>query len=219
MDLEGAGESNESGANTEASTRAGRGSDRGGIDVEDGKDGKGGEGKNTNLLHAQLLAGEEVGGDGNRETLEGILDGTRDQVTDRHSERGGRRRLLRGRIRHLWFIFLCREKMDSVIFNVSLASAIEIFADFQLRWYATSNVLSHLWQGIAGYGGVIFFLIRALRSENVLYVNALWDGMSGLIESIAAYVILGDRLSSGQEYVGVLFIMVGVFLMHMGKKK
>jgi multidrug transporter EmrE-like cation transporter len=108
--------------------------------------------------------------------------------------------------------------MDSVLVNVSLASAIEIFADFQLRWYATTNGLSHLWQGIAGYGGVIFFLIRALRSENVLYVNALWDGMSGLIESIAAFVILGDRLSSGQEYVGVLFIIAGVFLMHMGKK-
>jgi multidrug transporter EmrE-like cation transporter len=218
LDLEGAGESNESGANTEASTRAGRGSDRGGIDVEDGKDGKGGEGKNTNLLHAQLLAGEEVGGDGNRETLEGILDGTRDQVTDRHSERGGRRRLLRGRIRHLWFIFLCREKMDSVVGNVSLVALSEIFANLHLRWWATGGGATNLIQGLLGYGGVVYFLIRALRLENVLYVNALWDGISAIVQSAAAMVILGDRLKTGQEYVGMIFVFAGVFLLNLGKK-
>lgn len=108
--------------------------------------------------------------------------------------------------------------MSSVFWNVAAASAIEIFADFQLRWYATSNVLSHLAQGVAGYAGVLYFLIQAFRVENVLYVNALWDGLSGLIESIAAYVFLGDRLKTGQEYLGVLFIIVGVGLMRFAHK-
>jgi len=103
--------------------------------------------------------------------------------------------------------------MDSVLVNVSMASAVEIFADFQLRWYATSNGLSHLWQGIAGYAGVIFFLIRALRAENVLYVNALWDGFSHISESAFAYFVMGERLKHPGEYVGLLMVLGGTYLM------
>lgn len=100
--------------------------------------------------------------------------------------------------------------------EVLTLSAIEIFADFQLRWYAQTNVLQYLWAGIAGYAGVVYFLIRALRTDNVLYVNGLWDGLSGLIESLAAYYYLGDRLKSSQQYVGLLFIIAGVALLKMG---
>lgn len=100
--------------------------------------------------------------------------------------------------------------------HVLVLSAIEIFADFQLRWYAQTNVLSYLWAGIVGYAGVIYFLIRSLRLDNVLYVNGLWDGLSGLIESAAAYYYLGDRLKSNQQYVGLLMIVAGVALMKMG---
>lgn len=97
-----------------------------------------------------------------------------------------------------------------------LLSAIEIFADFQLRWYAQTSVVKYLWAGVAGYVGVIYFLIQSLRLDNVLYVNGLWDGLSGLIESIAAYYYLGDRLKSNQQYVGLLMVVAGVALMKMG---
>lgn len=106
--------------------------------------------------------------------------------------------------------------MDWGFVYVVLLSAVEIFADFQLKWYTQTDALSHLGWGVAGYAAVVILLIEALRHANVLYVNALWDGMSGLIESIAAYAILGDRLKSSQQYVGVLFIIVGVILLKMG---
>ena len=100
--------------------------------------------------------------------------------------------------------------------HIALLSAIEIYGDFQLRWYAQTNLMKHLVQGIAGYIGVVYFLIQSLRGDNVLYVNGMWDGVSGLIESIAAYYYLGDRLKSNQQYVGLVMIIAGVALMKLG---
>lgn len=95
-------------------------------------------------------------------------------------------------------------------------STIEIFSDFQLRWYAQTNLLKHLWAGLIGYAGVIYFLIQSLRLDNLLFVNGLWDGLSGLIESTAAYYFLGDRLKSKHQYAGLVMIIAGVALLKMG---
>lgn len=103
--------------------------------------------------------------------------------------------------------------------DVAATAAIEIFADFNLRWYAQTDLAKYLYTGIAGYVGVVFFLIRALRTDNVLFVNSLWDGLSGLIESVAAYVLLGDRLKSNQQYVGLVMTIAGVVLLKMDGSK
>ena len=99
--------------------------------------------------------------------------------------------------------------------DVAATAAIEIFADFNLRWYSQTNATKYLYSGIGGYVGVVFFLIRAFRTDNVLYVNSLWDGLSGIIESVAAYVLLGDRLKSNQQYVGLFLTIAGVILLKM----
>jgi multidrug transporter EmrE-like cation transporter len=103
--------------------------------------------------------------------------------------------------------------MDWGFFYIVSLSLIEIFGDFQLRFFAQSNNDNHLALGIVGYVGVVFFLIQSLRFNNVLYVNAMWDGVSGLVGSIAAYVLLGDRLTSIYQYLGVAFIFVGLTLL------
>ena len=100
--------------------------------------------------------------------------------------------------------------------DIALVAAIEIFGDFQLRWYAQTNLLKHLVQGIAGYVAVVFFLIRSFRSDNVLYVNSVWDGLSSIIESVAAYYYLGDRLKSSQQYLGLVMTIAGVLLLKSG---
>lgn len=105
--------------------------------------------------------------------------------------------------------------MDWGFFYVIVLSFIEIYGDFMLRFYAQTNKLSYLIQGGLGYVGVVYFLIQSLRFENVLYVNGLWDGMSGLIESLAAYFILGDRLTTRHQYIGLLFVVVGIVLLKM----
>ena len=107
--------------------------------------------------------------------------------------------------------------MDWGFLYIVLLSAIEIYGDFNLRWYAQSDKLTFLYQGILGYIGVVFFLIQSLRYGNVLYVNGLWDGMSGLIESLAAYYFLGDRLKNSQQYIGLVMTLAGVTLMKLGE--
>jgi multidrug transporter EmrE-like cation transporter len=97
--------------------------------------------------------------------------------------------------------------------DIVLLSVVEIFGDFNLRWYATSNNPAYLGGGVLGYIGVLYYLIKSFRSDNVLYVNGMWDGVSGLIESIAAYIILGDRLEKPHNYIGLLLVIVGIALL------
>jgi multidrug transporter EmrE-like cation transporter len=102
--------------------------------------------------------------------------------------------------------------------DIVLLSVVEIFGDFNLRWYAQSNQFSYLVYGIFGYIGVIYYLVKSLRADNVLYVNGMWDGVSGVLGSLAAYLVLGDRLEKPMQYVGLIMIIAGTYLLkHVGK--
>jgi len=103
--------------------------------------------------------------------------------------------------------------MDKAFSSIVLLSIVEIYGDFALRFYAQTNNLTYFYHGIAGYAGVVFFLIQSLRHGNVLYVNGMWDGISGILESAAAYVVLGDRLEKPIQYVGLVLTFAGIMLM------
>jgi multidrug transporter EmrE-like cation transporter len=96
---------------------------------------------------------------------------------------------------------------------VGILSALEVFGDFMLKEYATTGLLSKLGFGLFGYIGVVVALIWSFRTGNVLMINGLWDGMSTIIESLAAYFILGDRLQNPYQYAGLLFTTLGIFLL------
>ena len=104
--------------------------------------------------------------------------------------------------------------MDWGFIYVVILSVVEIFGDFNLRFYAQTSNLKYL-----GYAGVVFFLIKSLTLNNVLFVNALWDGMSNIIESLAAFVILGDRLESSSQYVGLFLLIAGIILLKLPPKE
>ena len=103
--------------------------------------------------------------------------------------------------------------MDKAFSSVVLLSVVEIYGDFALRFYAQTNNITYLFHGIAGYVGVVFFLLQSLRHGNVLYVNGMWDGISSILESAAAYVVLGDRLEKPIQYVGLGLTVIGIFLL------
>ena len=96
---------------------------------------------------------------------------------------------------------------------------IEIVGDFSLKTFANSGSITSLTSGILSYSGIIYFLIRSLQGSQVLLVNAAWDGLSALIESFAAIVILGEHFHDPLQYVGVVFIILGVFLLKLPLKK
>ena len=106
--------------------------------------------------------------------------------------------------------------MPGIMLNVLLLSVAEIFGDFQLKNFARSNKLSNLFGGVSGYIAIIYFLIKSLKQGNLLYVNGMWDGVSTALESIAAFVILGERLTTWQQYAGLFVIIAGIFLMRIG---
>ena len=89
----------------------------------------------------------------------------------------------------------------------------EIVGDFGFKEFANKGGIRPFAVGATGYVGVIYFLIRALQGSTVLTVNTTWDGTSALIESLAAYILLGERFDDPFKYVGIAFIVIGLFLL------
>ena len=98
--------------------------------------------------------------------------------------------------------------------NLIMLSLTEIIGDFGFERFANSGLTSTggFAQGLFGYVGVIYFLIKSLGGANVMWTNGMWDGMSGILETVAAYFILGERLH-GMQYAGIVCIAVGLVLL------
>jgi len=99
------------------------------------------------------------------------------------------------------------------LYTIGLLSISEIFGDFALKKFANDGGMKHLVYGILGYVGVIYFFIMSLKGSSVLMVNAAWDGISALIESVAAFVVLGERFSDPNQYIGLGLIVCGLFFL------
>ena len=97
--------------------------------------------------------------------------------------------------------------------NITLATLAEIVGDFGFKKFARTGSRPGFLQGSVGYVGVIYFLIQSLKHANVLYVNGFWDGISGILESLAAYFILGERLNHPLQYVGLVLITAGLVML------
>ena len=97
--------------------------------------------------------------------------------------------------------------------NIALLSLAEIVGDFGFKDFARTGDLDGFAQGSVGYVGVIYFLIKSLAQGNVLYVNGMWDGSSAIFESLAAYIILGERFNNPMQYVALGLIVTGIFML------
>ena len=99
--------------------------------------------------------------------------------------------------------------------DIVCISLSEIVGDFGFKEFANKGGIRPFAVGATGYVGVIYFLIRALQGSTILTVNSAWDGTSALIESLAAYIFLGERFNDPFKYVGIAFIVVGLFILRM----
>lgn len=99
--------------------------------------------------------------------------------------------------------------------DIGLLILTEIVGDFGFKSFADKGGLYNFSVGITGYIGVIYFLIRSLQGSQVLLVNAVWDGLSALIESLAAIIVLGERFDDPYKYVGILLIVTGLFFLKL----
>lgn len=108
--------------------------------------------------------------------------------------------------------------MNQLIYLILLA-VVEIFGDFSLEKYANTGKLPFLGYGSIFYVGVVYFLIKSLQGSTILIVNVLWDGISSIIETLAAMIILKERLSHPYQYVGLIMTIVGMVLLKWGNKE
>ena len=110
--------------------------------------------------------------------------------------------------------------MNSPWTNLLLLCLVEVYGDFKFKAYARSSDdaigVPLFIQGCAGYAGVIYFLIRMLRLKDVIWVNAMWDGSSALIETLFAYFMYGERLNRPVNYAGLALIVLGLFMLRNG---
>lgn len=107
--------------------------------------------------------------------------------------------------------------MNNIYYLIVLC-IIEIIGDFSLEYYVKSKSNIYLIIGILSYAGVVFLLIESLKTANILYVNAMWDGISALIETLAAFFILGQRFQNIQQYIGIFLLISGIFFVKYNNK-
>lgn len=100
--------------------------------------------------------------------------------------------------------------------DITIMSLTEIIGDFGFKDVARTGSLTGWAGGITGYIGVIYYLIRSLRVGNVTYVNGMWDGISAILETAAAFFLFGERLNSWNQYLGLGLIIIGLFILKSG---
>lgn len=94
----------------------------------------------------------------------------------------------------------------------------EIIGDFGFQKFANNGGATPFAVGIGGYIGVVYFLIRSLQGSQILLVNAVWDGLSALLETLAAMIILGERFDDPWKYIGIGLIIIGLFFLKIPLK-
>ena len=97
-------------------------------------------------------------------------------------------------------------------------SLVEIVGDTSLKFYANNQGNFYLGLGITAYIGIIILLIISLQGSTLLMVNNAWDGTSSLLGSLYAYFVLGERFDNYLQYFGIVFIIVGLYLLKIPLK-
>jgi multidrug transporter EmrE-like cation transporter len=59
-------------------------------------------------------------------------------------------------------------------------------------------------------------LVQSFSAESLLYVSAMWEGMITVLGAMVAYFFLGERFTSPIQYLGILFGLAGMVMVHSG---
>lgn len=103
--------------------------------------------------------------------------------------------------------------------QVFALSAIEIVGDVAFKLFANDNGIVYLIIGAAAYITMTGVLIVALQNSTILLVNNSWDAMNTILQSFVGYFFLGERFEHYTQYLGIAFVVVGMYLMNVPWKK
>jgi multidrug transporter EmrE-like cation transporter len=100
--------------------------------------------------------------------------------------------------------------------QIMLMSLAETFGNVHFKWFAKSQAHHHLLGGVMGYVGVMYYLVQSFSSSSLMYVSAMWEGMITVLGALVAYFFLGERFSSPIQYLGIVFGLLGMIMVHGG---
>ena len=99
--------------------------------------------------------------------------------------------------------------------DIGVVCVAEIVGDFGFQKFANNGGMDSFMVGLGGYIATIYLLIIALQGSSILLVNAAWDGVSAVLESLAAIIILGERFDDWEQWLGLAMIIGGLFFLKM----
>ena len=99
------------------------------------------------------------------------------------------------------------------LLKIGALSLIELVGDYGAKQFANFGGLTNLGIGIFGYIGVFILLVLNLKGSTLLMVNNAWDGINTIFVTLFGYFILGERFKSSSQYLGILLIIAGIFLL------
>lgn len=102
------------------------------------------------------------------------------------------------------------------IIVIIIASLLEYLGDSNFKFYARNYENKFLVYGAMSYMVMIYVLIRILQHSNVMYMNLNWDAFSIVLETIFAYIVLGETLDNKYQFTGFIFIICGIILLNIG---
>jgi multidrug transporter EmrE-like cation transporter len=99
--------------------------------------------------------------------------------------------------------------------EIGTLTLCEIVGDFGYQYFANNGGIVSFAVGTSGYIGVVYYLIKSLQGSTILLVNGAWDGISAIVESLAAMIFLGQYFESIYQYIGLTLIIVGLFFLRI----
>jgi multidrug transporter EmrE-like cation transporter len=101
--------------------------------------------------------------------------------------------------------------------HVLAMSVAETFGNVHLKNFAASNNHHNLFCGIAGYCGVLYFLVRSFAlGGSLLWVATMLEAGITLMGTLFAFFVLGERFKHPIQYIGVLFCVLAILMIHHG---
>lgn len=98
-------------------------------------------------------------------------------------------------------------------------SAIEIVGDVAFKLFANDSGIVYLAIGVVAYAVMTGVFIVALQGSSILTVNNSWDAMNTVLQSLVAYFFLGERFEHYTQYLGIGFVVLGMYLMKIPWRK
>jgi len=103
------------------------------------------------------------------------------------------------------------------ILTIIILSFFEFIGDSNFKFFARTNHKQHLYIGLVAYMVMIFLLISSLKRGNIIFTNGMWDGISAIVTTVAAFVLFKERLSNAFQWGGLVLIIVGCVLLSVGE--